>query len=246
MVEEELQLRTSDGTTDAVLYHEEDGRPRLGVIHLTDIGGIRPSHREMAQRLASLGYTVLMPNVFYRTGRPPVFQLPPGAGEEQRAKRMAELRAPLTPDAMSRDLSAYLDFLAAHPAVARGPIGAVGYCFTGGMAVRAAAVRPDRVAAAASFHGGGLYTEDPASPHLVLPNVRARLYFGHAVQDRSMPQQAIDKLDRALAAWGGKYESEVYAGAYHGWTVPDSPVYNRPQAERAFQKLTELFATALQ
>jgi carboxymethylenebutenolidase len=97
----------------------------------------------------------------------------------------------------------------------------------------------------ASFHGGGLYTDEPTSPHLVLPRIKARLYFGHATKDRSMPQEAIEKFDRALAAWGGKYESEVYDGAFHGWTTSDAPVYNQPQADRAFNKLTELFASTL-
>ena len=121
----------------------------------------------------------------------------------------------------------------------------VGYCFTGGMAMRAAAVRPEKIAAAASFHGGGLFTDAPASPHLVLPRVKAQLYFGHAINDNSMPKEAIEKLDRALAAWGGKYESEVYDGAYHGWTSSDAPVYNQAQAERAFEKLMGLFARTL-
>lgn len=119
------------------------------------------------------------------------------------------------------------------------------YCFSGKMALRAAAVRPGKIAAAASFHGGGLYTDGP-SPHLVLPKIRARLYFGHAINDRSMPQEAIEKLNQALENWGGKFESEVYPGAIHGWTVPDSHAYNPQQAERAFAKLRELFAGTLQ
>jgi len=244
-MEEAVEIRTSDGVADGFLYRAEDGRRRPGVIHLTDIGGIRPSHRDMARRLAALGYTVLMPNVFYRTGRPPVLDLPAGAGDEQRTKRLAELRAPLTSNAMERDVADYVDFLAADRSAGEGPMGVLGHCFTGAMAMRTAAVRPDRVAAVASFHGGGLFTDTPASPHLALPRIRARLYFGHAVQDRSMPEDAIKKFDGALQAWGGRYESEVYQGAYHGWTVPDSPVYNRPQAERAFQKLTELLADTL-
>jgi len=113
------------------------------------------------------------------------------------------------------------------------------------MSMRAAAARPDRIAAAASFHGVRLFTDAPTSPHLVLPRIKARLYFAHAVKDNSMPAEAIEKLNGALEAWGGKYESEIYEDAYHGWTAPDSPVYNAPQAERAFQKLSELFAETL-
>jgi carboxymethylenebutenolidase len=218
MTEQEVQIRTADGTSDGILFREE-GRRAPGVIHLTDIGGIRPSHRDMARRLAERGYTVLLPNVFYRSGRPP--------------------------DAMERDAAAYVDFLANHDSVGAGKFGVVGYCFTGAMAMRTAAVRPEKIAAAASFHGGMLYTDAPTSPHLVLPRIKARLYFGHAIQDQSMPAEAIKKLDAALAAWGGKFESETYDGAYHGWTTADAPVYNAAQAARAFEKLTALFASTL-
>src|SRR5205085_10361604 len=123
--------------------------------------------------------------------------------------------------------------------------GVVGYFFSGGLALRLAAFRADKILAAASFHGGRLFTDEPSSPHHLLPRIKARLYFGHAVEDRSMPDEAIQKLGQALQAWGGQYESEVYDGAFHSWTMPDSPVYNRAQAERAFHKLTELFSATL-
>ncbi len=244
MIEEAIEIRTADGTADGLLYREE-GQRRPGVIHLTDIGGIRKSHRDMAKRLAEKGYTVLMPNVFYRTSKPPVMDSTIPMGDERRMKRFEELRAPLTPDAIERDATAYLNFLTGHSAASAGSIGVVGYCFTGAFAMRTAAAMPAKVAAVASFHGGGLYTDEPTSPHLVLPRIKARLYFGHATKDRSMTPEAIEKFDRALAAWGGKYQSEVYDGAFHGWTTADAPVYNQSQAERAFDKLTELFASTL-
>ncbi|HEY6306663.1 MAG TPA: dienelactone hydrolase family protein [Candidatus Angelobacter sp.] len=245
MIEQEKQIRTNDGVSDSVFFRPEGAGPWPGVLYLTDIGGIRPAYHEMGQRLAAKGYAVLMPNVFYRTGKAPLFDFKPVTGEERTMKRFAELSGPLSPDAMEHDASVYVDSLAAYDAVAGGPMGVVGYCFTGAMAVRTAAARPQKIAAAASFHGGGLYTDKPTSPHLLLPRVKARLYFGHAVQDRSMPQEAIEKLNAALEAWGGKYESEVYEGAAHGWTTPGSPIYNQPQAERAFEKLAELFAGTL-
>jgi carboxymethylenebutenolidase len=245
MIEEEIEIPTPDGTSDGCLYRAEGGGRSPGVMHLTDAGGIRPSHREMARRLAAHGYTVLMPNVFYRSGRPPLFDPTTSLGDERWMQRFAELREPLTAEAMERDASAYVSFLAAQSSVREGAMGVVGYCFTGSLAMRVAAARPDRIAAAASFHGGGLYTEAPTSPHPLLPRIQARLYFGHAVNDRSMPEEAIEKFDRALSAWGGRYESELYEGASHGWTVPDSPVYNPQQAERAFGKLTELFDQTL-
>jgi carboxymethylenebutenolidase len=245
MIEEAIEIRTSDGTADGFLYRAEGTGKLPGAIHLTDIGGIRPSHREMAKRLADKGYTVLMPNVFYRTAKPPIIDIKIGMGDPRTMQRFAELRAPMTPDAVERDVTAYVNFLAAHGSVSAVPIGVVGYCFTGAMAMRTAAAVPGKVAAVASFHGGGLYSEEPTSPHLLLPRIEARLYFGHATNDRSMSTEAIAKFDSALAAWGGKYESEVYEGAFHGWTVPDVPVYNPPQADRAFEKLTGLFASTL-
>jgi carboxymethylenebutenolidase len=245
VIEQEVQIRADDGVSDGVFFRPDGAGRWPGVLYLTDIGGIRPAYREMAQRLAAKGYAVLMPNVFYRTGKPPMFDFKPVMGEERTMKRFAELSGAVTPDAMERDASVYVDSLAAYDTVKEGPLGVAGYCFTGAMALRAAARRPDKIAAAASFHGGGLYTDAPTSPHLVLPRVKARLYFGHAVQDRSMPQEAIEKFNRALEAWGGKYSSEVYDGASHGWTTLGSPVYNQPQAERAFEKLTELFAQSL-
>jgi carboxymethylenebutenolidase len=245
MIEEETEIPTHNGIADAVLYRHEDGTRRPGVLHLTDIGGIRPAHRQMAQRLAEEGYVVLMPNVFYRTDRPPLFDFPRRMGDERTMKRFAELMGPLTPEAMEQDAADYVDFLAAQDWVAQGPMAVAGYCFTGAMAIRAAAVKPEKIAAAASFHGGALYTDTPASPHLALPRIKARLYFGHAVEDHSMPSDAIEKLHHALEDWGGRYESEVYDGTRHGWTVPDGLPYNPPQAERAFAKLTELLASTL-
>lgn len=151
-------------------------------------------------------------------------------------QRIRALSAPVTPEAFERDTWAYVDFVVSHASVAAGPRGVAGYCFSGALAMRTAAAKPDAIAAAASFHGGRLFTAAPDSPHLLLPRIKAELYFGHAVEDRSMPQ---------LKAWSGRYESEIYKGAHHGWTVPDNPPYNHAQAERAFEKLIALFARKL-
>jgi carboxymethylenebutenolidase len=244
-VERKVDIRTPDGTAEGFLFNR-DGDDRFpGVIQLTDIGGIRDSTLQSANRLAMSGYAVLLPNIFYRTRKPPMFDFLLQFGEERTMKRIAELSAPLTPEAIERDAKAYVDFLSGQESVAKGPLGVVGYCISGAMALRIAAVYPTRIAAAASFHGGSLCTDAPTSPHLLLSKIRAHLYFGHAVEDRSMPKEAIEKLDRALAAWGGHYESEVYDGARHGWTAPDGSVYNQPQAERAFAKLTTLLSETL-
>jgi len=201
VIEKDVEIGTVDGAPEAVLFRPDGAGHWPGVLHLTDVGGIRASHREMARRLAAHGYVVLMPNVFYRTCRPPMFDFKPNFADERTKKRFAELVTPLTPDAMELDGVEYVRFLEAEESVSNAPIGVVGYCFTGAMALRTAAARPDKIGAAASFHSGGLYTESPTSPHLVVPRVKARLYFGHAIEDHFMPAAAIEKLDRALYAW---------------------------------------------
>jgi carboxymethylenebutenolidase len=246
MVEREIEMQTPDGTADGSLFQPDPEGRWPGVIHLTDIFGIRTASRDMAKRLAAEGYLVLQPNIFYRTGKPPVFNFPFQLGDERFSKRLGELTGPLTPEAMERDGTAYVNSLSKQPSVAGDRFGVVGYCFAGAMGLRIAAACPDRIGAVASFHGGHLYTDAPTSPHKLLPRVKARLYFGHGVEDRSMPKEAVEKFDRALEAWGGQYTSEVYEGAHHGWTVPDSHAYDHAQAERAFAKLTELFSRALQ
>ena len=248
MKEQDLQLQMPGGTADAVLFTPDSSRPLPGVVSIPDIGSIRDATRNMARRLAEEGYVVLMPNPFYRTGRPPVFPFDrkPGVMDERTKVRMNELRAPLTPEAQDHDMAAYVDFLSAQPSVKPDKIGVVGYCIGGGFALRTAAMRPEKVRAMASFHGGGLYkANDPASPHLVLPRVKARLYFGHADKDQSMTADDIAHFDQALKAWAGRYESETYPGAYHSWMALDSPVYNEPAAERGYSKMRDLFKAAL-
>jgi carboxymethylenebutenolidase len=244
-IETAIEIRTADGVVTGFVYKRDAPQRLPGVIHLTDIGGIRPAHREMARRLANEGFTVLLPNVFYRTREPPMFDFPMQWGEERTMKRFAELAGPMTPDAIARDATAYVDFLLRQSYVSGSQVGVVGYCYTGGMSLRTAAVCAKRVAAAASFHGGNLRTDAPNSPHLGLPEVSAELYFGHAIEDRSMPAEAITKLGDALATWGGRYQNETYDGARHGWTVPGSPVYHKDQAENAFVKLTDLLNRTL-
>lgn len=247
MTETKLDLKTADGTAESFLFTPSSGTgPWPGVVYLTDIMGIRPAYHGMAQRLADKGYVVLLPNIFYRGATLPVLDFVPQFGDEKTMKRMGELRAALPNDKMGPDGVAYADYLLAQPNVRGSKVGVVGYCFTGAMTLRTAAAAPDKIAAAASFHGGGLYTDQPDSPHLLLPKIKARLYFGHAIQDRSMPAEAIAKLEAALKAWDGRSESETYEGALHGWCVPGHVgAYNEPQAERAFEKLVELFGAEL-
>lgn len=246
MKKQELKLTLSDGTTDAVLYTADDGRPQRGTLLVPDVAGPREVVSQVAEKIASWGYTVLVPNPFYRTSDPPVFKFPRKQGNPATMQRISELLAPLTPAAIDADTGAYLDFLVSQRTTKPGGVGVVGFCIGGLMAFRAAASRPDKVAIAASFHGGGLYKpNDQKSAHLGLPKIKARLYFGHAIEDKSMNAEAIAELEKALKAWGGQYESEVYEGAHHGWTLPDNSSYNRPQADRALVKLKGVFEESL-
>lgn len=239
MIERQFEIATADGVTDAILYAPGEGR-YPGLLFYTDIFGIRPANQGMAQRVAEQGYAVLMPNVFYRYGKPPFADASFKWGEPASMKIIGGLSAALTGAMMERDALRYVEALLERPEVAPGKIGVVGYCFTGAMALRTAAVCADRVAAAASFHGGHLVTETSDSPHSRISGVTGELYFGHGVMDDTMTPANVKTLDDALKVWGGRYQNEVYEGARHGWTVPGRDVYNEKQAERHYEKLFDL------
>jgi len=241
MRDEDVEIEMADGRANA-FFRAPDGKgPWPAVLYYSHGPGIDSGFHIMSKRLAGDGYAVLMPNIYYRTTSGPAF---PGGFDFKDPKtreRFMELTAPLTPDAMERDALSYLAWLGQY---AKGAMGVAGYCFTGKVALRTAAAAGERIAAAASFHGGGLITDAPDSPHRVLPRVTARLYFGHATNDAGISAEAIVEFEAALKAWGGKHESETYP-ALHGWTVPGSHVYDEPQAERHYAKLTALFAETL-
>lgn len=253
-VEQDVEIRTPDGTCDAAFIHPAGGS-HPGVLVWTDIFGLRPSMREFGHRLAAAGYAVLVPNPFYRTARAPVlgdisafnFQ-----NEADRA-RLPPLTGPLNAaGAAEVDARAYIDFLDAQRQVDRArKIGSQGYCMGGPLVLRTAASIPDRVGAGASFHGGGLVTDQPNSPHLLAPKIRARLYIAIAASDDARQPEAKATLRAAFQAANVPAEIEVYAGAQHGWCVPDMPpqggkaIFSRPDAERAWGKLLELYRAAL-
>jgi len=229
---------------EALLFRPDDVAAFPGIVFLTDIWGVRPANIGMAQRLAEKGFAVLLPNAFHRYAHIAPNGFEPNDAQE-RGKALAALFATLTPAQMESDGRAYVNFLLAQPGVKPGKLGVVGHCFTGAMALRIAAAVPDKIAAAASFHGGWLATDKTDSPHLLLPRISARLYFAHADEDSMMPADEIEKLEAALRDWRGAFQSELYAGAAHGWTVPGRDVYNELQAERAFEKEVELFDATL-
>src|SRR5690349_5479731 len=244
MTEENVDVRTPDGTADAKLVRPDGEQNLPGVIVLTDIWGNRPAFVDLARRIAGHGYVVLLPNIFYRSGRAPIFDGPGDFQDPKTREKINAMTRPLTPDAMERDGSAFVDFLSSPGSVGSAPMGVVGFCFAGSFALRVAAARPDRIGAAASFHGGGLYKDDDASPHRILPRVKARLYFGHATNDNSMSAGQIEMFESALEKWGGEYSSETY-NARHGWMIPGREIYDPDNAARGFDKLIELFDSSL-
>jgi carboxymethylenebutenolidase len=245
MPERKLEIPGADGVAEAFLYTPSGAGPWPGVLFFTDIFGIRPANQGMAQRVADAGYAVLMPNVFYRLSRLPLIDFEFKMGDPRSMQMLQALKDALTSDQMKRDVVAFADDLLTQDEVTGLKAGAVGYCFTGKMALFAASESPDKLAAAASFHGGGLVSDAPDSPHTVLPKVKSELYFGHAVEDPSMTPAQIEKLDDALKGWGGACQSEIYEGAKHGWTVPGRDVFNEKQAERHYAKLIDLLKRTL-
>jgi carboxymethylenebutenolidase len=245
MIEKKIDIKTPDGVADAYLYAPEPGGAWPGVIMYVDAMGVRGTFQDMARRLAGEGFAVLLPNVYYRSGRLPLADHDLNITDEKDKAVIQQLMGKLTPEAMRKDGAAYVDALAGESVVKRGKVGVVGFCMSGAMAVRTAAVRPDRVGAAASFHGGRLATDDPESPHRLAPQIKAQLYFGFATEDQSMPEEAIKKLRAALDDAGARYASDVYDGARHGWVVKDHRMYNPAQAERAWKHMLALFKEAL-
>ncbi|WP_330455858.1 dienelactone hydrolase family protein [Streptomyces sp. NBC_00820] len=243
-----VDVPTVDGVADAYLAHPADGKPHPGVLFYQDAYGLRPQLRAMADRLAAAGYTVLVPNVFYRAGRAPVVELAdfidPSA-DPTIWERLGPLVGSVGPEEAVRDADACLGWLADSPLVNDGPVAVVGYCMGARLALRVAATHPGRIAAAAGFHGGGLATDAPDSPHLGAGNIAAELYFGHADQDHSMPEEQIRHLEAALTAAGVRHTCEVYPGARHGYTQADTPAYDRAADERHWAAMLDLFKRAL-
>ncbi|MBZ5634293.1 MAG: dienelactone hydrolase family protein [Acidobacteriia bacterium] len=254
VVETNVEIKTPDGTCDAAYIHPKTGT-HAGVLLWPDAFGLRPWTREMGKRLAAEGYSVLVPNPFYRVSKAPFTDA--SNFNFQNQDDMAKLRplmASVNADgAAEKDAVAYIAFLDAQKEVNKSKkIGTQGYCMGGPLIMKTAATVPNRVGAAASFHGGGLVNDTPNSPHLLAPKIKARMYFGIATSDDMTRPDDKNKLREALAAAKVQAEIEVYPGTQHGWCMKDMPkqangmpIYNQADAEKAWGKLLALYKAAL-
>jgi carboxymethylenebutenolidase len=240
-----LNLPAPDGVIDATFHFPTEGGRYPAVILLTDFRGSRPVYAALAETIAAEGYAVLLPNIYYRNGRAPLLD-PAIPFDDDARGRLQGYRALLTPAALDRDVDALIAGLDTLPEADADRVGVVGYCMSGAIALRFAAAFPARILATASFHGGHLAVEsDPESPHLLAPNIKARVLIGHADQDASAPPDQIARLDAALSESGVAFTTEFYQGARHGFAIADAAAYDRPAATRHFEQLIRLFGETL-
>lgn len=244
MSHQTMQVRTEDGNCPVHVFHPDENAQWPGVIMFMDGLGIRPALFEMGERLASHGYYVLLPDLYYRSGYTAtegsrLFSDP--VLREEWTKRVLPT---VTIEKIMRDMPVFLDLLDESALVRHGKIGTVGYCLGGKFALAAAAYFPERVAAAASYHGGGLATDAPDSPHLLAPRIKARVYVGGAIEDRGFDDTQKQRLEDALTEAGVAHTVETY-NAKHGWVPTDTPVHDPVAAEKHWQTLFDLFDGAL-
>jgi carboxymethylenebutenolidase len=253
VVETDVEIKTPDGTCDAAFIHPKTGS-HAGVLLWPDAFGLRPVTRAMGRRLAAEGYSVLVPNPFYRVSKAPftdasTFNFQNAADMAKLQPLMASVNAP---GAAEKDAVAYIGFLDAQKEVNKSKkIGTQGYCMGGPLVMKTAAVLPDRVGAGGSFHGGGLVTDKPDSPHLLASKIKAKMYFGIAANDDMRQPDAKDKLKEVFIAAKNPAKIEVYSMSQHGWCMKDMPagngmpIYNQADAERAWAELIVLYKKAL-
>ncbi|HJN45055.1 MAG: dienelactone hydrolase [Acidobacteria bacterium] len=242
VTESEIDVTTPDGVSDSYFVHPSSGA-HPGVLIWPDAFGLRDAKRQMAKRLAESGYSVLVVNQYYRSKRAPIVNSTDFGAERE---TLMPLMGTLNADTQTRDARAFISFLDSQASVDRNrQMGTMGYCMGGPFTMRTAAAVPDRVGAAASFHGGGLVTDADDSPHLLVPQMKAQYLFAIAANDDENQPEAKQVLREAFADAGLQAEIQVYVGAMHGWCPPDSGVYHEAQAERAWSRLLVLFENAL-
>jgi carboxymethylenebutenolidase len=241
----DVEIKTADGTADAYFVHPTKGK-HPGVLIWPDIFGLRPTFKQMAARLAESGYAVLVINPFYRTKKAPTSAEHPDMDDPATRQALMALMGSLTPTTAVTDAKAFVGYLDAQPFVdKKRKIGTTGYCMGGSYVFRTAATFPDRIGAGGTFHGGGLVTDKPDSPHLLIPQMKAHFLIAIAENDDQKQPDAKTVLRDSFAKAKLPAEIEVYAGTMHGWCPPDSKVYNHDQAEKAWSRMLALFSSSL-
>lgn len=241
----DVEIKTPDGSADAYFVNPTKGK-HPGVLIWPDIFGLRPAFKQMAGRLAESGYSVLVINPFYRTQKAPTSVEHADMDDPATRQALMALMGSLNPTTAVTDAKAFVGFLDAQPSVdKKRKIGTTGYCMGGPFAFRTAATFPERIGAVATFHGGGLVTDKPDSPHLLIPQMKAHFLIAIAANDDQKQPDAKTVLRDSFAKANLPAEVEVYAGTMHGWCPPDSKVYNHDQAEKAWSRLLALFSSSL-
>jgi len=235
------------GDARAFVFTPDSGEgPWPAAILYMDAPAIRPAMFEMGERLAEAGYYVLLPDIFWRAGPyPPLDIVKARAGDPEMGALFARLRASTNANLQMQDTAVYLEWLETQPKAKAGKVGVTGYCMGGGIAVRAAGMFPERIAAAASFHGGNLATDAEDSPHLLAPKMRAKVLVAGADEDRSFDAAQCERRAAAFKAAGVDAQVSIWRGARHGWVPTDMPVYDKDAAERHWVELVKLFDSVL-
>jgi carboxymethylenebutenolidase len=245
MPQTKISIRTTDGECPTYVLTPEGEGPWPAAIFYMDGLAIRPALVEMAQRLADGGYVVLLPDLYYRVGHyEPLDPKVVLAAKDVRAA-IGHLLGSTDNRRAAADTAAFLEYLDTRKDIAGTKVGTTGYCMGGGISLTVAGTYPERIAAAASFHGGALATDSELSPHLLAPEIKGRVYVAGADNDASYPPEQAERLDQALTEAGVDHVCEIYAGALHGWTMTDFPIYNEAAAERHWQALFKLFEETL-
>ncbi|HEY4329818.1 MAG TPA: dienelactone hydrolase family protein [Phycisphaerae bacterium] len=240
-----ITIKTPDGIAPCQFFGPPQNDQRPAIIFYMDGIGIRPALADMAQRLASAGYYVLLPNLYYRSGPMKPFEAASAFKEGPERDRLMPLFKSLTNSLIMQDTAAFLEFLALQPNVTTQKIGVLGYCMGGPFALSAAGTFPNQAAAAASIHGGRLATDQPDSPHLLAPKMRADIYVGIAGIDPHFTSDEKQRLESALQSAGVRHTLEVYPNVKHAFAVNDTPAYDRPAAELHWERILQLFARTL-
>ncbi len=242
----DVQISTPDGTCPASLHVPEGDGPWPGVLLFPDAGGARETMRVMADRLAGMGYVALVPDVYYREGEWTPFDIATVFSDEDERARLSGFMSSLTRDRIVSDTGAYLDYLLTRPEVVGTTAGTTGYCMGGRLSLITAGAHPDKVGAAASFHGGRIAVDDdPESPHLAANRISATVYVAGAEDDGSFTPEQAQLLDSALTEAGVPHTVEFYP-AKHGFAVPDNPTYDAAAEDRHWKALEALYGSALQ